>query len=88
MKWLNITKNIKKPKKRFLYAVKHGDHAGKFLAYIMSNDKHHLFLSVPGNDKLEVPIVDFENGVDNKIVEYVETIPRNVFKVIEAQYFS
>jgi len=34
MKWWNTTKDIKKPRCRNLYAVKHGDHAGKFLAYI------------------------------------------------------
>lgn len=88
MKWWNTTKDIKKPRCRNLYAVKHGDHAGKFLAYIQSSKDTHHFLTIPGNECLEIPIADFENGIDNKIVDFVEIIPRSVFKVVKAQYFS
>ena len=88
MKWFNTTKNTKKSKERYLYAVKHGDHAGKFLAYIKSDTTTHFFLSIPGNEKLEIPIADFNNGIDNKIVDFVEVLPRNVYKVIKAQYFA
>lgn len=88
MKWWNTTKDIKKPRFRTLYAVKHGDHAGKFLAYIRSSKDAHHFLTIPGNECLEIPIADFEKGIDNKIVDFVEILPRSVFKVVKAQYFS
>jgi len=88
MKWFSIIKNTKKPKKRFLYAVKNGDHAGKFIAYIDTLQDNYCFLAVPGNEKLKVPITDFENGIDNGIVEFVEKLPRDVFKVLEAQHLT
>jgi len=88
MKWFNTTKNTKIPKKRFLYAVKNGDHAGKFIAYIDTLKDHYCFLAVPGNEKLKVPIKDFENGIDNEIVVFVEKLPKNIYKVLEAQHLT
>jgi len=88
MKWFSTIKNTKTPKKRFLYAVKNGDHAGKFIAYIDTMQDHHCFLAVPGNEKLKVPVKDFENGIDNVIVEFVEKLPKDVYKVLEAQHLT
>ena len=88
MKWFNTTKNTKKPKKRFLYAVNNGDHAGKFIAYMDTIQDHYCFLAVPGNEKLKVPITDFENGIDSGVVSFVETLPKDVYKVMEAQHLT
>lgn len=88
MKWFSTTKNTKKPKKRFLYAVKNGDHAGKFIAYIDTLQDCYCFLAVPGNEKLKIPIQDFENGIESGIVDFVEKLPRDVYKVLEAQHLT
>ena len=79
-------KNYKIPKRRYLYAVKNGDHAGKFIAYIDTLKDEYCFLSIPGNDKLKIPIKDFETGIDANLVSFVEVLPKNVYKVIVAQH--
>ncbi len=88
MKWFGITRDTKVPKKRYLYAVKNGDHAGKFIAYIDTLQDNYCFLAIPGNEKLKIPIVDFENGIDSEIVDFVEVLPKNIFKVLEAQHLT
>tara|TARA_R110000787_G_scaffold236694_1_gene343216 strand:+ start:223 stop:384 length:162 start_codon:yes stop_codon:yes gene_type:complete len=46
----------------------------------------HIFLTVPNNQKIEVPIEDFKDGMKSGLVDFVEVLPRNVYKVIKAQY--
>jgi hypothetical protein len=79
-------KNYNIPKSRYLYAIKNGDHAGKFIAYIATLKGDHCFLSIPGNEKLKVPIKDFDNGVAADLVSFVEILPKNIYKVIVAQH--
>tara|TARA_R100000005_G_C5002381_1_gene209982 strand:+ start:5352 stop:5489 length:138 start_codon:yes stop_codon:yes gene_type:complete len=43
---------------------------------------------LPNNQKLEVPIKDFEEGIEKELLEFVEVMPKYVFKVIKAQYES
>tara|TARA_R100000005_G_C4957053_1_gene175215 strand:+ start:826 stop:1098 length:273 start_codon:yes stop_codon:yes gene_type:complete len=88
MSLFNFTQNAYKPKQRYLYAVKNGDYAGHFIAYISSFDDKHFFLTLPNNQKLEVPIKDFEEGLKNKLLDFVEKMPKNVWKVVKAQYDS
>ena len=86
MKLSNIIRNTKKPKPRYLYAIKNGDYAGHFCAFITSTKGKHIFLTVPNNQKIEVPIKDFKDGMKTGLVDFVEVLPRNVYKVIRAQY--
>ena len=86
MKLFNTIRNTKNPKPRYLYAIKNGDYAGHFCAFITSTKEKHIFLTVPNNQKIEVPIKDFEDGIKKGIVDFVEVLPRNVYKVIKAQY--
>ena len=88
MKLLNFTRNTQKPKERYLYAVKNGDYAGHFIAFINRIDSKYIFLTLPNNQKLEVPIKDFEEGIEKELLEFVEVMPKYVFKVIKAQYES
>ena len=86
MKLLNIIRNTKNPKPRYLYAIKNGDYAGHFCAFIRSTKEKHIFLTVPNNQKIEVPIKDFTDGMKTGLVDFVEVLPSNVYKVIKAQY--
>ena len=86
MKLSNIIRNTKKPKPRYLYAIKNGDYAGHFCAFISSTMEKHIFLTVPNNQKIEVPIKDFVEGIKTGLVDFVEVLPKNVYKVIKAQY--
>jgi hypothetical protein len=86
MKLLNIIRNTKNPKPRYLYAIKNGDYAGHFCAFISSTKEKHIFLTVPNNQKIEVPLKDFKDGMKTGLVDFVEVLPRHVYKVIKAQY--
>jgi hypothetical protein len=86
MKLLNFIRNTGKPKPRYLYAIKNGDYAGHFCAYIYSTNEKHVFLTVPNNQKIEVPLKDFEDGIEQGVVDFVEVLPKHVYKVIKAQY--
>ena len=82
----NFIRNTGKPKPRYLYAIKNGDYAGHFCAFIYTTPEKHIFLTVPNNQKIEVPLKDFEDGLKEGIVDFVEVLPRHVYKVIKAQY--
>jgi hypothetical protein len=86
MKLSNIIRNTKKPKPRYLYAIKNGDYAGHFCAYILTTPEKHIFLTIPHNQKIEVPKNDFESGLKEGIVDFVEVLPKAVYNVIKAQY--
>ena len=88
IKWFHITKNIQQPKKRYLYAVKTGDYAGNFIAYIDRTKVNYSFLTIPPMEQISVPIDDFKQGIENKILDFVEILPKNVYKIIEAEYFT
>jgi|TARA_R100001463_G_scaffold104617_1_gene159146 hypothetical protein len=45
-----------------------------------------VFLTVPNNQKIEVPLKDFEDGIEQGVVDFVEVLPKHVYKVIKAQY--
>jgi hypothetical protein len=74
------------PYKRQLFAVTTGDYVGEMLAFMQTKDNDHIFLSVPKLVIRSIPIDKFKFGLDNSIVELVEVLPRNVFKLLEQQF--
>ncbi len=74
------------PKRRYLYAVHEGDHAGKFISYIQTDKDFYEFLSVPGNEKLKIHRKVFEDGYKCKIVVFVEKLPRSIYKTLVKQF--
>lgn len=72
--------------KRKIYVVREGTHKGNFLVYINSDQENHNFLTLPYNGTLGVPKEQFKQGVDNKIVDYIEKLPHNVYSICCAQY--
>lgn len=69
-----------------LYAVHHGDYAGQLFALISTTNTSLNFLSMPGMENIEVPKQDFDEGFEKDIIQFVEKLPKHVFKVIKAQY--
>ncbi len=68
-----------------LYAVHHGDYAGQMFALVNINEKSYNFLAMPDMKNIKVPTNDFDKGKE-KIIKFVEKLPKDVFKVIKAQY--
>jgi hypothetical protein len=77
---------LDKMKKGSVYAVQVGDYVGQFFNYVKKDDSNYFFLSTPNVEIVKVPKEKFDFALNNGIIEYVETLPRNIFKVIKAQY--
>jgi len=75
-----------RPKKREIYACHHGDYAGQMFAFINKEEQSYNFLRMPDMKNISVPCKDFYNGVRKEILQLVETVPGDVYRVIQAQY--
>jgi len=75
-----------KIKKGDVYAVQAGDFVGQFFNYVTKSDDCYHFLSTPLMEIQKVPKKEFDFAKEQGIIEYVETLPRNIFKVIQAEY--
>jgi hypothetical protein len=80
--------DILKPKirKGDVYAVQAGDFVGQFFNFIKKDGDDYVFLSTPLMEIQRVPKNKFDFAKEQAIIEYVETLPRNIFKVIQAEY--
>lgn len=68
------------------YAVTTGTYVGEIFVYIREDEKHLHFISIPKLLNREVPHEKFQYAIDNNVIEYVETIPKNEQKMCKAQY--
>lgn len=75
-------------KKGDVYAVQTGDYVGEMLIFVDDDPEFYMFLSTPKMLNRDIPKDKFDIGKKNGIIEYVETLPRDVFKVVEKQFES
>ena len=75
-----------KPKQRVVYAVTKGDYLGEFLVYVEETDLTYCFLSLPDMHIRDIPKSDTASGLQEGILDKVETLPRDVFSICHAQY--
>ena len=79
--------NRKTPlKKGDLVAVNSGDFVGQFFVFIKKDGDDYIFLSIPEIKIQRVPKEKFDFAKKHEIIDYVERLPRNIFKVVKAQY--
>lgn len=84
MEFINklINRNYKKvPKSREAYAIVTGDFVGEMLVYCYKDKESYFFLSIPKNINRTVPIDKFHFAIDNKIAEFVDVLPKQVFNI-------
>jgi hypothetical protein len=67
------------------YAVQTGDYVGELLIFMKSDDENYHFLA-PNKVNRAIPKEKFDFGLEHHIIEFVETIPKNIFKVLERQF--
>ena len=77
---------VDKIKKGSIYAIHHGDYAGQMFCYMEKKEHLYNFLSVPAMKNIKVPEDDLTEGMEKEIVKFVENPPKDVLKVMEAQY--
>lgn len=76
----------KKQRNRSIYAVREGSYKGNFFVFINKIDELCNFLILPDNDVVSVPTEEFEQGIEKKIVDYIEELPKNIHTLCCAQY--
>ena len=76
----------KKVLKRDVYACKTGDYAGQMFIIISESKDFIECLSILEVKNVKIPLESFDSGRNSGIIEYVETIPKSIFKVSKAQY--
>lgn len=74
------------PKKGYVYAITGGKYLGELFVFMENNDNQNFFLSLPEMKIRTVPCDKFKFGLDNKIIDIVERLPRKVFNVCNVQY--
>ena len=83
----NVSTGNHKTRRGNVYAVTGGDYEGEFFVYMERVDqKTYNFLSLPDLKIRSVPRDKFDFGVDNKILQYQENLPSDIFSVCSAQY--
>lgn len=70
------------------YGVLHGQFVGELFVYIESTEKSLHFLSIPNMKTREVPKDKYEYAIQNRVIEYVERLPRNERNMCKAQYIA
>jgi hypothetical protein len=69
-----------------LYVVNAGTYGGDYLILIDQTDSDLNFLVLPDMLKRTIQIGDFKRGIENKIVIFIEKLPKNIFKTCKTQY--
>jgi hypothetical protein len=66
------------------YAVLKGDYYGEIFCFFEQRNDILYFVSLPKMELREVKKIKFDIGMEKKILDPIEKIPKNVFKVVEA----
>jgi len=74
--------------KKEIYAVQTGDYVGQMFAIVEINKDNIGCLSLPKMENVKVPKESFDSGRNNDILSLVEELPKDIFKVVETQYFK
>jgi hypothetical protein len=74
------------PRAKIIYAVTGGKYLGELLVFMEEKDSTCFFLALPEMTIREVPVDKFKFGLTEKIIDIVQKIPSNVYKVCKAQY--
>ena len=68
------------------YAVESGTFCGETLVLIELKEDKLFFLCLPALTIKEITRADFDRGLENKIVKFIENLPKFAFKTCEKQY--
>jgi hypothetical protein len=78
---------LSKPLECGVYAVEHGDFVGEFFVYIRTQtDGSYDFLCLPKMLSRNVPAESFTTGIKNKVICFVEKLPKPVHCLCVKQF--
>ena len=62
-----------------IYAITSGDYMGEFFVLMEQTNESNIFLSLPDFHIRHVPKEKYEVGIENKILDFQEVLPKDVF---------
>jgi len=74
------------PQKGYVYAIIAGKYVGQLFVYVESNKTEHSFLSLPEMVLRAVPLDKFKIGLNNKIIDIVERLPKDIYNICVKQH--
>jgi hypothetical protein len=74
-----------KPQLGNIYAVNAGTYMGEFLVLVEESDQY-IFLSLPDFHIRHVPREKYQLGIENKILDFREKLPEDVFVQCISKY--
>lgn len=72
--------------RKYAYAVTTGAYVGEILVYVNNDDIDYKFISIPKNINRNIPKDKFDYGIENKIVDIVEKIPKDIYDLLQKQH--
>ena len=69
-----------------IFGVAAGTYVGKFFVYIKSDDNGKHFIILPDMSVEILTNENFTTGVENKVLEYQETLPEQITQYCKEQY--
>lgn len=69
-----------------IFAVTKGTYLGEMLVFIKEEKDSFCFLSLPDCTNRKIPKEKFDFGLENGILDFVQTSPADVYKVTIKQY--
>jgi hypothetical protein len=81
-----LDKWIKHAHYRKIFAVTKGLFLGEMLVFVKEEGSNYCFLSLPTCINRKIPKEKFDFGIENGILDFVETSPKDVYKVTVKQY--
>jgi len=76
----------KHPKEGTVYAITKGTYLGELFVHIEKKGDMYYFLSLPDMKIRTVPTDKFKLGLDSKIIDIVERLPKKVYNICKLQY--
>lgn len=69
-----------------LYAVTQGVYKGSNLVIINKTKENYECLDLPDMINRQISTIDIETGIDNNIIELLETLPSDIINICLKQY--
>lgn len=87
---IKFRKKKYKIKPRGIYAVMAGQHVGEFFVFMGKTGDQHDVISMggPGMQTVlrQISEKDVKEGFENKILELVEVLPKDIYNTCEAEF--
>ena len=83
---LNKIKSFFFPKERSIYVVLQGVYKGEWLVPVSFLPGQTVFFSLPDRHIRTIPNNEIETGLQNKIIDLVDVLPKKVYNSCLAEY--